>query len=268
MAPKVSINLCCYNSEKYLRRTLASITEQTYGDWELVVINDGSTDSTGTIVREYVRKGYPIVSHYQENRGLAYSRNKALALSGGEYIAFIDDDDVWDGTKLDKQVRALASNRDSALVFTYCDALLPGGAQRPLNRSRITDLPLSSFSKAHNRRLLLRCGCFIALSSVMARSEPVRLAGGFNPRFSYVEDYDMWLRLAGTYDFSLVPEVLCLWRRHDGQSTVTMHKRALTEEIAINLRYLGSEGVDMLTRAHIVRNVCKFLLRRSLNLKR
>ncbi len=268
MAPKVSINLCCYNSEKYLRETLDSVVDQTHGDWELVVVNDGSTDSTETIIQGYRREGCPIVYHYQENRGLAYSRNKALALSGGEYIAFIDHDDIWVKTKLDVQVRTLTAHPEAVLTFGYSDTLLADGTRAPLNRSKITDLPFSSFSKKHNRRLLLRYGCFMAASSVMVRSEQVGLAGGFDPACAYVEDYDLWLRLAGNYDFWLIPEVLSLWRRHGGQSTVTINERALTEEIEINRRYLTSEHLDMLTKAHVIKNMCKFLLRRSFNVKR
>ncbi len=268
MAPKVSINLCCYNSEKYLRETLDSIVDQTHTDWELIVINDGSTDSTETIIQGYRRGGCPIVYHYQENRGLAYARNKALELSGGEYIAFIDHDDVWVKTKLDVQVRTLTSHPKAVLTFGYSDALLADGTHAPLNRSKIINLPFSSFSKEHNRQLLLRYGCFIAVSSVMVRSEQLSLAGGFNSHRSYIEDYDLWLRLAGNYDFSLIPEVLSLWRRHDDQSTVTINQRALAEEIEINYHYLKSENLDMLTKTHVIKNICKFLLRRSFNLKR
>ena len=104
MAPLVSINLCCYNSEKYLRETLDSIVNQTYKDWELVIINDGSTDATELIIQEYQARSYPIVYHYQKNNGLSKSRNKALQLSKGKYIAFIDHDDIWIAEKLQKQI--------------------------------------------------------------------------------------------------------------------------------------------------------------------
>ena len=94
------------------------------------------------------------------------------------------------------------------------------------------------------------------------------LAGGTNSQRSYIEDYDLWLRLAGKYDVSLIPEVLSLWRRHDDQSTVTINQRALAEEIEINYHYLKSENLDILTKTHVIENICKFLLRRSFNLKR
>ncbi len=105
MPPKVSINLCCYNGEKYLEETLQSIFLQKYKNWELVVVNDGSTDSTERIIRRHEAAGLPIVYHYQKNAGLGSARNKALQLSSGSYIALIDQDDIWLPEKPEKQVR-------------------------------------------------------------------------------------------------------------------------------------------------------------------
>ena len=113
--PTVSINLCCYNGEKYLREALDSIINQTYKDWELVIINDGSKDSTESIIYEYIKQGYPIVYHYQENHGLGYSRNEALKRSHGEYVAFIDHDDVWMPEKLEKQIPLFYKNPKMAI---------------------------------------------------------------------------------------------------------------------------------------------------------
>ena len=110
MRPTVSINLCCYNSKKYLRETLDSIVRQTYKDWELIIVNDGSFDSTESIIQEYIEQGYPLVYRYQENRGLSYSRNKALELSQGDYIALIDHDDLWLDDSLKKLVDGIESD--------------------------------------------------------------------------------------------------------------------------------------------------------------
>ncbi len=121
MNPKVSINLCCYNSEKYLRETLDSIVNQTYNDWELIIINDGSSDSTESIIHEYIKQEYPIIYHYQENKGLGFSRNEALKRSQGKYIAFIDHDDLWMPEKLEKQIPLF--ERDSKIGLVFCDTI-------------------------------------------------------------------------------------------------------------------------------------------------
>ncbi|MEO8035126.1 MAG: glycosyltransferase family A protein [Acidobacteriota bacterium] len=95
MPPLVSVNLCCYNSERFLEETLQSIFTQTFADWELVVINDGSEDSTDAIIRRHQESGRRIVYHPQANAGLGASRNKAIELSQGKYIALICGDDAW-----------------------------------------------------------------------------------------------------------------------------------------------------------------------------
>ena len=127
MNPKVSINLCCYNSEKYLRETLDSIVKQTYKDWELIIINDGSSDSTEAIIYEYIKQGYPIAYHYQRNKGLAFSRNKALELSQGKYVAFIDHDDLWLPDKLEKQASILEKRPE--IDFLYGNYFIKRGSR-------------------------------------------------------------------------------------------------------------------------------------------
>ena len=104
MTPLVSINLCCYNGARHLRETLDSIIAQTFKDWELVFINDGSTDATGSIIEDYIRRGHPIIYRSRENRGLGYSRNEAIRCSQGQYLAFVDADDLWMPEKLEKQI--------------------------------------------------------------------------------------------------------------------------------------------------------------------
>src|SRR5579859_5211877 len=139
MSPFVSVNLCCYNGELYVRHALDSIVGQTYPSWELVLIDDGSTDRTGDIVQEYVERGFPIRYYWQPNKGLAPSRNRAVELSAGEYIAFIDQDDTWKPNKLSLQMNVFASNLEARLVYSDCFLVYPSG-----NRIRH-----SRFSRMH-----------------------------------------------------------------------------------------------------------------------
>lgn len=118
MPPIVSINLCCYNSEKFIEKTLQSIFDQTYKNWELVVINDGSSDSTERIIQRHINEGWPIVYHYQANTGLGASRNKAIELSKGKYIAIIDHDDLWLPVKLEKQVRVIDEHPEVDFLYS------------------------------------------------------------------------------------------------------------------------------------------------------
>ena len=98
-----SVMICCYNSEKYLRETIDSVINQTYTNWEIVAVNDGSSDSTEEIIQLYINRGVPITYSYQENAGFANARNKAIDLAKSDWIVIIDHDDICLSDRLEKQ---------------------------------------------------------------------------------------------------------------------------------------------------------------------
>lgn len=120
MPPRVSVNVCCHNSQRYLEATLHSIFTQSFTDWELVIVNDGSTDGTDAIVRRHIASGRPIVYLPQANAGLSASRNEALRRSSGELIAFLDHDDLWEPAKLEKQVPLFDRSPRVGVVYADC----------------------------------------------------------------------------------------------------------------------------------------------------
>jgi glycosyltransferase involved in cell wall biosynthesis len=211
MSPKVSVNLCCYNSEQYLRETIQSVINQTYTDWELIVINDGSIDSTESIVYEYKDMGYPIIYHYQENQGLGSSRNKALSLSRGDYISFIDHDDVWLDSKLEKQVSVLEKNID--VDFTYSNF----------------------YSLSNNKKTIFSKKCLphgyvfgdflryypVAVVTVMFRKKAL---DGFNQLFDeklkLSEDFDLFMRILYRSRAWYMNEPLAVYRVHSNMSSL------------------------------------------------
>lgn len=219
MKPTVSINLCCYNSEKYLRETLQSIVNQTYKDWELVIINDGSKDSTESIISEYIKQGYPIIYHYQENKGLGASRNEALKLSSGEYIAFIDHDDIWMPQKLENQTPLFKKNPKVGLV--YCNTIFfiqSTGKERVLYKN--SNQPVGMiFSK-------LLSHYFLSMETVVIRRECLNnLNEWFDERFNVIEEADLFIRISHDWAVDYVPELLAKWRIHSESSSWT--KRGL-----------------------------------------
>jgi glycosyltransferase involved in cell wall biosynthesis len=211
MSPKVSINLCCYNSEKYLREALDSIVNQTYKDWELVIINDGSLDSTESIINEYINRGHLIIYHCQQNKGLGYSRNEALKRSQGEFIAFMDHDDLWMPDKLEKQIPLFY--KDTKIGIVACNAIL--------------------FNNEHDEALFCKrkpttgyvfremlgnyCICFP--SAVIRRSALDGLDEWFDARFNHVLDSDLFMRILYTWHFDYVDERLAQNRIHKGSSS-------------------------------------------------
>jgi glycosyltransferase involved in cell wall biosynthesis len=216
MPPIVSINLCCYNSEKFLRETLDSIINQTYKDWELVIINDGSADSTESIIYEYIEKGCPIVYHYQSNHGLGYSRNEAVRRSSGEYIAFIDHDDIWMPRKLERQIPLFA---DPEVGLIYSDAIYfnEDGDSSILYQSN------AHYTGRCFRQLLT--DYFLCLQTVVIRKAALdSLTHWFEAEFNMCEDPDLFTRIGYKWKLAMINEPLAKWRVHSLSQTWTVGK--------------------------------------------
>lgn len=209
--PIVSINLCCYNSEKYLEETLQSILAQTYSDWELVVVNDGSTDSTEQIVKRHMREGRQIVYHFQRNMGLGKARNKAIELSGGEFIALIDHDDKWEPEKLEKQLALFAGRPQVALTYTDAEVLHMNGERCPY--------PLRAWMCRGRVLGELLLSDFIVCSTIMFRRSVLDEVGWFDADFTQVEEYDLMIRVAEKYEFDYVDKPLAVFRIHERNSS-------------------------------------------------
>jgi glycosyltransferase involved in cell wall biosynthesis len=187
-----------------------SIVSQTFLDWELVIINDGSTDQTEAIINRYIDRGYRITYHYQDNKGLAFSRNKALELSKAEYVAFIDHDDIWMPEKLQKQMALLKMRPELGLVYSDCFNVYPDGQK----------VSVSKYFKFYNgycfERLLLNN--FIVLSTAVVKKEDAIAAGGFK-NFKIIEEYDLFLKISYNKAIDYIPECLSLYRYHDNNAS-------------------------------------------------
>jgi glycosyltransferase involved in cell wall biosynthesis len=232
MNPKVSINLCCYNSEKYLRETLDSIVNQTYKNWELIIINDGSSDSTEAIIYEYIKQGYPIIYHYQENKGLGYSRNEALKRSKGEYIAFIDHDDIWLPRKLEKQITLFGEKPGLGMV--YCNSVF-------FNNDGTSYLLYGKKKPPEGRifRELLK-GNFLSLQTVLiSRNSLNGLNEWFDERFYVAEDADLFIRIAHDFEVGYADEPLAKYRINMKSLTYS-RKELVPKEIELMLQKFNS----------------------------
>ena len=208
MTPLVSINLCCYNGARYLRETLDSIIAQTFKDWELVFINDGSTDATGSIIEDYIRRGHPIIYRSRENRGLGYSRNEAIRCSQGQYLAFVDADDLWMPEKLEKQINLLLRTPHAGLVF--CDVIFFDEDGRLYQAYKDRKPPINNFF-----RNLLSLNFQLNVETVIVRKACLdSLEEWFDPRFCMIEDHDLFSRVAYSWAVAYVDEPLAKGRIH------------------------------------------------------
>jgi glycosyltransferase involved in cell wall biosynthesis len=208
-SPLVSIIIPAYNSEKYLVRALKSAGNQTYRKIEICLVDDGSTDQTERVFREYIRDNpdIPAIYRYQDNQGVAAARNLAIASSRGEFLCFLDADDILKPecveTLLDYSIMypdaEIISGGCEALEFDQCGHLSSRGV---LSIEKIEFLsPRAAFEK-------LFCQNLLGMISVLVSRKAFDQAGGFNQDFKSCEDLDFWLKVAQSAPILLIPEVL------------------------------------------------------------
>lgn len=199
----VCVIIPTYNRAAMLAATLDSVAAQTFQDYEIIVVDDGSEDDTRQVVSTRSER---IRYIWQPNQGVAEARNHALREVHSEFVAFLDSDDLWAPTFLERTVERLRAHPDEALVFT--DFVSTDGGGRLLRGHR---------KRPHQGEVTaeLFASTFIHTSAVVARAWTIRDAGGFNGRLTHNEDYDLWLRLSLRHRFGLISEPLCRRRCHN-----------------------------------------------------
>lgn len=181
--PLVSVIVPCYNMEKYLTDTIASVRSQTFGDWELLVVDDASTDGTMRILHDFSQQDPRIkVAVKDEHSGIAHTRNRCLQRAKGRYLAFLDADDLWHPEKLEKQLRFM-QERQAAFSYTSYDLIDENG--QPLGKTIQATRDLNY--QAYLRNTLIGC------STVMLDTE--KTGKVTVPDFRTSEDTATWLNL-------------------------------------------------------------------------
>lgn len=208
--PTVSVVLTVYNGLPYVRTAVESVLNQTYDDFELVVVDDGSTDGTGEILEEY--DDDRIRLHRQSNRGRASSLVRGVDLVEGEYVAIIDADDIAAPRRLERQVEALDSDPTLGLVGAAYLRRFEGGER---TRYRPVDPP--STHDEIERELPSRNP--FAHSVVTCRREAIRDAEGYDASLTSCIDYDLWVRIAATdWRMAILDDYLGVIRKHEDRS--------------------------------------------------
>jgi glycosyltransferase involved in cell wall biosynthesis len=196
---------------------IESVLEQTFKDFEILVIDDGSTDITREVVNRY---GDIVRYFYQENSGVSVARNHGIKESKGKYVAFLDADDTWMPNKLERQIETL--NRNHEYKFCFSDFLAVSEDLQPLEMKRLR-LENSAISD-----LLLRGNVVGSICTVVCERSLFDIAGGFDPKLSQCADWDMWVRLATLTDFLFVDEPLVTYRQHG--SNMSKHAPLLEKD--------------------------------------
>lgn len=209
--PKVSVIIPAYNAERFLGDTLRSVLEQTYQDFEIIVVDDGSTDGTQAVVTAVVDERVHYI--HQENRGPAAARNAGLRLARGEYIAFLDADDLWRPERLEACVSFLDEHTQVDVVHTAFDFINPDGRPFPA-KSKWGDKSTTALE-----HLVFRND--IHTSTALVRRRCFDVAGLFDESLRGSEDWYLWFRIAAAgFQFDFIPLSLAVYRRHENNKTL------------------------------------------------
>jgi glycosyltransferase involved in cell wall biosynthesis len=205
--PKVSIIMPTHNREKYIPLSINSILKQTYRDYEIIVIDDNSTDGTKEALKVY---GDKIRYFFRQGEGAAAARNFGAAQARGEYLAFLDDDDLWLPEHLAISVDLLEKNPDIAFSCADADTIDEHGTkQRTLIKAK---------AQAERFETLLEGNIVLNLTAVI-RKKIFLDAGGFDPKLANKHDYDLWLRVSKHHYFLHTGRISAQYREHSNQLT-------------------------------------------------
>lgn len=243
----------CFNAGAHIRRGVSSALAQTIAGIELIVVNDGSTDESLQILKTIKDPRLKIIN--QPNRGVSAARNRGIEEARGDCIAFLDTDDTWHPTCLEKLYSALESCSTAALSYCGWQNLgLPGGRGKPY-------VPPDYEHSDKIAHLLLTCPW--PIHAALTRRKVIVKAGGFDERFSNSEDYRLWLHIATCHQIVLVPEVLAYYHFHEGPQASKNKAKAARDNWLVKKEFLrknpevvkklGTKRVRQLTNGMLLR---------------
>jgi glycosyltransferase involved in cell wall biosynthesis len=212
-SPKVSVMVPVYNTGQFLAATIEALISQSYRDMEIVIIDDGSKDESPQILREFAARDGRIRLTIRENRGIVATRNELLAQSRGQYLAVNDADDISVTDRIEQQVAYLDSHPNVVAVGGWWDMIDAAGRFLTTFKAPTTNAEIQS--------ALLVGHCSLTHSCVMMRRQAVEKVGGYDARFTFGHDFNMWLRLGEVGELANMPRVLARFRLHEGSVSET-----------------------------------------------
>lgn len=229
MTPQITVLMPVRNGARWLGEAAGSVVTQTLPDWELLVIDDGSTDGTPVILQDWEKRDRRIRAIRQDALGLVAALNLGLLEARAPLIARLDADDRALPRRLERQLRHLEAHGDTVLLGSW--------AQR-IDESGAPDGELKPAAAPEELSAALTRGNPFIHSSVMFRADAVRRLGGFRAAFRAAEDYDLWLRLSETARLENLPEMLIEYRRHGGNVT---SRSAIRQAFSVRLARRSAE---------------------------
>ena len=255
----ISVIIPTHNRAGSLIRAVESVRNQEYKDFELIVVSDGSTDETDTVMEEYTEKDRRIkYCHYMHAQGANHARNVGVMESSGEYIAFLDDDDEWYPNKLTKQLQVFEGDKRIGLVYSAIRIIIQDKGIHYLSIPK---------ARGDLRKEILLHNCIKTTSSVLLKRNVFESAGGFDEKLPALQDYDFWIRCLQITEVGYVREPLVNYYVNDGSNQISSYTdKYITAMEIIDEKYI--ELFDSLTKnEYRIRNADKYAGLAKISLK-
>jgi len=255
MLPVVSVIIPSYNTANLLPLSVGSVLKSSIDHFEIIIIDDGSSDNAEEVVKEHWGSEPRVKYYYQQNKGLAGARNTGIQYASGKYLVFLDSDDTILPEKLEKQVAFLENNKDYDAVYSNSIFFV----ENEMDKVIPTNFP--SYSGSILKPLLY--GNFIHVNAIMCRKDIVEKAGLFNQEYRELEDWDLWLRMSiGGSKFGYIDEILSMVMLRRGSMTSNQLKmnKAMVKVLE-NLKPILEHNPE-------INSACKYDYHYALNLYR
>ncbi|MFH1198236.1 MAG: glycosyltransferase family A protein [bacterium] len=213
-SPLISVIVTTYNCEKYIADTLKSVLNQTYKNFEIIIVDDSSSDNTISVIKEIMQLDSRIFLHKTEHAGRpSVPRNLGIQKAQGQYLAFLDGDDIWIPHKLESQLNYFERNTE----YSFCYSMSVTFGDVNIFSPKFEVLPLFS-KQARTKSELISKGNPVTCSTVLVKTHLIKEVGGFDEDIELkVEDYDLWIRLAEYGPICFVPRIQTFYRVHNSQ---------------------------------------------------
>ncbi|WDV07469.1 glycosyltransferase [Lysinibacillus irui] len=238
---KVSIITPVYNAEKYIDNSIESVLNQTYQDFELIIVNDGSTDNSAQNIKKYLFDSR-IKYYLQENKGESAARNKGIEEAQGEFIAFLDADDLYQPTKIEEQINYFNQYKDIDVVYTDVQIIDEKGRNQGVLKSEEIISTQDNFLANMLYRQLIP-----GPAAIMLRRKCIESGIRYPENYSNAEDYLFTIQLSQHFNFGYLPKKLYSYRRHDSNLT-NNHSKQLESECEI-IQSLGVHKIISIVKS-------------------
>ncbi|ETB63551.1 TPA: hypothetical protein DIC38_03600 [Candidatus Nomurabacteria bacterium] len=237
MSPKISIIIPTYNGEKYIQKAIESVLNQTFKDFEVIVVDDFSKDNTVSVIEELQKKDerIKIICLNENSGGPAKPKNEGFKIAKGEYVAYLDQDDEWLKEKLEEQIKFFEDSKDKNLGLVYCGGNLVDEDNKCFSQyiPKMKDNPFPE--------MLLRNPIY-SNSSVLIKREVIERVGERDENMKYSEDFDMWIRVAKSgYGIGVISKPLFNYFFHKNNVTKTINQILKVKD----MEYLFNKNEDI-----------------------